>query len=48
MNILQTSDASYIKRFFETLKKGNRYITCDNTSDCLDYVKNGNAVYSAV
>ena len=34
-----------VKRFTEILKKGHRCITCQNTSSCLEYVKNGDAVY---
>ena len=37
-----------VKRFTEILKKDHRYITCKNTSSCLEYVKNGDAVYASV
>ena len=39
---------THVKRFAEILKKDHRYITCNTTSDCLEYVKNGNAVYAGV
>ena len=37
-----------MKNFVEKLKKDNRYITCNITSNCMEHVKNGNAAYSAV
>ena len=39
---------AHVKRFTEILKKDHRYITCQNTSICLEYVKNGDAVYASV
>ena len=45
---LQITEAVNLKRIRETLKKENRYILCNNSSDCLDYVKNGNAAYGLV
>ena len=39
---------AHVKRFAELLKKDHRYITCNKTSVCLEYVKNGNAVYGGV
>ena len=44
----QSTEAVHLKRFAETLKKDGRLITCNQTSHCLEYVKGGNAVYSAV
>ena len=45
---LQGTEAAYLKRFTDTLRKGNRLITCNITSECLEQVKYGNAVYSGV
>ena len=45
---LQITESAYVKRFVETLKKDHRFLTCNITSDCLEFVKRGNAVYSAV
>ena len=39
---------AHVKRFTRILKKENRYITCNKTSSCLEYVKNGDAVFAAV
>ena len=39
---------AHVKRFRSILKKDGRLLTCKVAADCLEHVRNGYAVYSAV